>query len=144
MDSPRLIEGGAAVDERGRVAFVNGFDFEGVKRCYLVSNHTRGFIRAWQGHRKEAKYIMAVQGAARVCAVAVDDWQQPSKSARIHDYTLSAEKPAVLFVPAGYANGWMSLTEDARVMFFSTATLDESKGDDFRFDSRYWDPWESR
>jgi dTDP-4-dehydrorhamnose 3,5-epimerase len=35
----------------------------------------------------------------------------------------------------------MSLTEDAKLMFFSTSTLEESMGDDIRFDSRYWDIW---
>jgi len=26
-------------------------------------------------------------------------------------------------------------------MFFSTSSLQESQGDDFRFDARYWDIW---
>jgi hypothetical protein len=26
-------------------------------------------------------------------------------------------------------------------MFFSTSTLEESAGDDVRFDARYWDVW---
>jgi hypothetical protein len=26
-------------------------------------------------------------------------------------------------------------------MFFSTASLADSKDDDVRFDARYWDPW---
>jgi dTDP-4-dehydrorhamnose 3,5-epimerase len=36
----------------------------------------------------------------------------------------------------------MSLTEDCKVMFFSTATVEESKKDDVRFDARYWDVWQ--
>jgi len=43
--------------------------------------------------------------------------------------------------PAGYANGFMSLTGDARLIFFSDVTLAESKGDDYRYDARYWDIW---
>jgi len=27
-------------------------------------------------------------------------------------------------------------------MFFSTSTIDESRGDDIRYDARYWNPWE--
>ena len=56
-------------------------------------------------------------------------------------FTLSDRSPAVLRVPAGYVNGFMTLTEGAKAMFFSTSTLEESLGDDFRFPARYWDPW---
>jgi hypothetical protein len=36
----------------------------------------------------------------------------------------------------------MSLEEDTRIMVFSTSSLEESKGDDFRYHGRYWNPWE--
>jgi dTDP-4-dehydrorhamnose 3,5-epimerase len=36
----------------------------------------------------------------------------------------------------------MSLTDDTKIMFFSTSSLEESLNDDFRFDSRFWNPWE--
>ena len=55
---------------------------------------------------------------------------------------LSAHKPSVLYIPAGYANGFMSLTSDLKLMFFSTSTLEQSQGDDFRYDARYWDIWQ--
>ena len=139
---PRLIEGALAVDDRGSVSFVNDFDFAGVKRCYLVTNHRAGFVRAWHGHRREAKYVMLVRGAAIVAAVKIDDWDSPSRDLPIHRHVLSAQKPAVLYLPAGYANGFMSLTDDATLMFFSTSTVEESRGDDIRFDARYWYPWE--
>jgi dTDP-4-dehydrorhamnose 3,5-epimerase len=35
----------------------------------------------------------------------------------------------------------MSLTGDAKLMFFSTSTVEESREDDVRFDARYWDAW---
>lgn len=140
-EEPRMIDGGLAVDDRGHLSFVNDFGFERVKRFYMVENHTAGFVRAWHAHKKEAKYVLVVQGAAILGAVAVDDWDSPSKSAETHRYVMSARKPSVLYIPAGYANGFMSLTKDAQIMFFSTSTLEESKGDDFRYDSRHWDIW---
>lgn len=140
-EEPRLIYGAMAVDDRGVVAFVNDFDFPGVKRYYLLSNHRPGFVRAWHGHRYEAKFVTVVQGAALVCLVKIDDWVNPSKDLTVHRYAMSAGKPAVLYAPPGYANGIMSLTDDAKIMCFSTATVDESRVDDIRFDSRYWDPW---
>lgn len=138
---PRLIKGGVAVDDRGQLSFINDFDFEGVKRFYTVENHRSGFIRAWHAHKKEAKYVMVVRGAALVGAVEIDDWDNPSKQAQVHRHVLSAAAPAVLYIPAGYANGFMSLTDDTKIMFFSTSTLAESAGDDFRYDARHWDPW---
>jgi dTDP-4-dehydrorhamnose 3,5-epimerase-like enzyme len=134
-------DGGLAVDDRGSVAFVNGFAFEGVKRFYVVANHGAGFVRAWHGHRREAKYVTVVQGAAIVAAVRIDNWDDPSPSLIPSRYVLSAGRPSVLFIPAGYANGFMSLTPDAKLMFFSTSTVEESRNDDVRFDARRWDAW---
>ncbi len=141
LEKPRLIEGGLAVDDRGELSFVNDFGFAGVRRFYMVSNHTAGFVRAWHAHRREAKYVFVSRGAAIVGAVAIDDWDKPSKSAEVHRYVLSAKKPCVLYIPAGYANGFKSLTEGTNILFFSTATMEETKGDDVRYDARYWDIW---
>lgn len=140
--TPYIIEGGSVVDDRGEVGFVNGFHFEGVRRLYIASNHRAGFVRAWHAHRREAKYVIAVQGAAIVAAVAIDNWEQPSKNAHVHRYVISAQKLAVLYIPQGYANGFMSLTADTKLMFFSTLTLEDSQGDDVRYDARYWDAWQ--
>ncbi len=46
---------------------------------------------------------------------------------------LSSEKPGILYVPPGYVNGFRFLTHDTSVIFYSTATLEESSSDDFRF-----------
>lgn len=140
--TPRLLDGGLGVDDRGEVAFVNDFHLEGVKRFYLVSNYRSGLVRAWHAHRHEAKYVTVVQGAAVVAAVIIDNWEQPSKETHIHRFILSANKPSVLFIPSGYANGFMTLTTDAKLMFFSTSTLEESRGDDIRYEARYWDAWQ--
>ncbi len=140
-NEPKLIKGGIAVDDRGSVSFVNDFDFAGVKRSYMIKNHQQGFIRAWHGHRREAKYFTVVKGSSLLCGVEIDDWNAPSKNLKIHRFVLSETTPSVLFLPAGYANGAMSLTDDAQIMVFSTSTLQESLNDDIRFESRYWNPW---
>jgi len=138
---PRLLEGALVVDDRGSVGFINDFDFGGVKRFYTVSNHAAGFVRAWHAHRREAKYVTVLRGAAVIGAVKIDDWENPSREAYVHRFVLSALKPTVVFIPAGYANGFMSLTEDTLLAFFSTATVEESREDDIRYDARYWDIW---
>ena len=142
MAEPRLIEGDLAVDDRGSLGFVNGFTFEGVRRFYVVHNHRAGFVRAWHGHRHETKYVTALVGCAIVAAVEIDDWASPSKTLPVHRYVLSADKPAVLHIPPGFANGFMTLTADAKLVFFSTASVAESRQDDIRFDAFFWNPWQ--
>lgn len=138
---PVLIKGGIAVDDRGSVSFNNDFTFDGVKRYYMIRNHQQGFIRAWHGHRFEGKYFTVVKGAALVCGVKIDDWDAPSKELKVHRFVLSDITPSILYLPGGYANGEMSLTEDAQIMVFSTSTLQESLGDDIRWEKNYWNPW---
>jgi len=142
MAIPKLIEGALAVDDRGELGFVNDFDFDGVKRFYSVSNHRSGFIRAWHAHKREAKYVTVVRGTALIGAVKVDNWDNPSKDSKVWRYTLSENKPSVLYIPIGYANGFMSLTKKTKLMFFSTSTLEDSRGDDLRYDAYYWNAWD--
>jgi dTDP-4-dehydrorhamnose 3,5-epimerase-like enzyme len=139
---PKLIKGGIAIDDRGAVSFVNDFNFQGVKRFYTIENHKQGFIRAWHGHKKEGKYFLVVKGSAIICGVEIDDWENPSKNLKIFRYVLSEVSPSVLYMPAGYANGSMTLSKDSKIMVFSDSTLEESLHDDIRFDSRHWNPWE--
>ncbi len=138
---PNLIPGGLAVDDRGQVTFINDFTFDGIKRFYMVSNHNAGFVRAWHAHKKEAKYVLVVRGAAVVGAVEIDDWKNPSNKTEVKRFVLSEKTPKILYIPEGYANGFKTMTSNTQVMFFSTSTLEESKDDDYRFDSRYWDIW---
>jgi dTDP-4-dehydrorhamnose 3,5-epimerase-like enzyme len=140
-DEIHIINGGLAVDDRGEIVFVNDFHFESVKRFYMVSNHKQGFVRAWHAHKHEAKYVFVVTGAALVGAVKIDDWEKPSVDLPVGRYVLSSKKPQILYIPPGHANGFMSLTSDLKLIFYSTATLEESADDDIRFDAKYWDIW---
>lgn len=140
-DEPQLVRGKCAVDDRGTISFVNDFTFASVKRFYTVTNYRKGFVRAWHGHKHESKCCTAVCGSLLVCCILVDNWEHPSPNLSINRYVLSERTPDVLCIPAGYVNGFMSLTDDAKIMFFSTATLEESHGDDIRFPARQWDPW---
>jgi dTDP-4-dehydrorhamnose 3,5-epimerase-like enzyme len=140
MSDARLIPGGLAVDDRGSLSFVNDFDFAGVRRFYVVANHSVGFIRAWHGHRREAKYITMLQGAAIVAVVKIADWENPPSDSPVQRFVLSAAQPAVLYIPAGHANGFKTLTADTKVVVFSTATLEESRGDDIRYPADHFGP----
>ena len=135
-----LIKGGLAVDDRGCLRFVNDFGFEGVKRFYQVENHRRGYIRAWHGHKKEGKYVWVTSGSAMVGAVPLDS--EPGDICALKKFVLSDKSPAILWIPPGYYNGFMSLEENTKIIFFSTSTLDESKGDDIRQPYDMWNIWQ--
>ena len=128
------IKGAVFADDRGFVRFVNEFDFTNVKRFYQVENHSKGFIRAWHAHEEEAKYVYVAKGSALVGAVDL-------KTETVTKTTLSSQAPSVLYIPAGFANGFKTLEDNTILMFFSTSTLEESKGDDIRFAHDKWNIW---
>ncbi len=141
-NEPQLLKGGLAVDDRGQLSFVNDFSFDGVKRFYMAENFSDSTIRAFHGHKKEAKYVSVISGSALVAAVLMDDTENPNKNNEVKRFTLSARSPSVLHIPAGYANGWKALEPGTKIVFFSTTTMEEAKDDDFRFPADYWgDIW---
>lgn len=138
MEDIRVIEAGLAVDDRGTLTFANGFSFEKVKRFYMVENFSTDVIRAWHGHMKEGKYVFVVAGAAIVAGVPLSATDEPDPKAPVKRLVLSATKPSIVFIPPGYANGFRPLVAGTKIQFFSTSTLEESKGDDYRFPVDYW------
>ena len=71
----------------------------------------------------------------------ITNWKKPLKKVEVERYVLSAENPRILYIPPGYANGFMSLTDNTQLIFYSTSGIEDSKKDDIRYDSRYWDIW---
>lgn len=142
MKTPVITKGGSAVDDRGALKFINDFTLSGYRRFYVVENHSKGFVRAWHGHKKEAKAVVCIQGAAVVATVKPDDWSNPSEDLDVTRFVLSGSTPSVLRIPPGYANGFMTLTDDAMLLIFSSSTLEESLQDDFRYPARFWNPWD--
>lgn len=133
-----IIHGDLSVDDRGTVSFVNSFDFRDVKRFYMIENHEKGFIRAWHGHEKETKYVYVTRGS-----IIVALWPMHDPTKQPYRVVLSAKRPQVFCIPAGNYNGFKTLTEGAQVIFYSTATLEESKLDDFRKSAQFMNTiWE--
>ena len=132
LEKPEIIKGGVAVDDRGSLRFVNDFSFESVKRFYMVENHESGFIRAWHGHAHEAKFVYVVSGSALVVAVPLQLAKVDISIDQCFRTVLSDASPSILKIPGGYYNGFKTLTPGCKVMFFSDATLDQSKSDDLR------------
>jgi len=135
---PHLIEGNLFVDDRGFLSFVNDFNFKDIKRFYMVENHEAGFVRAWHGHNFEEKYIFTAQGSALLGAVPISKFEDVP----IYKFVLSSTKPQILYMPAGYYNGFKTIDSDTKIIFFSTSTVEESKKDDIRKPWNTWNIWE--
>jgi len=144
LKPPHLYKGEISVDDRGELGYINHLDLTKIKRFYTVKNHTIEVIRAWHGHLKEEKYIMPLSGAALVAFVAM----KPSRTADngyilyptspnkdYGTFALNSTVPQVLYIPAGFAHGIKFLTPDTRLMIWSTASIEESKNDDYRFNA---------
>ena len=140
MNELKVLKGGLAVDDRGSVGFVNDFDFKNVKRFYQVENHRRGFIRAWHGHQKESKYVYVTSGSALIGVVPLN--AKKGDLANVRKFVLSDKAPSVLYIPENNFNGFMSLEENTKIIFFSTTALEESLGDDIRKPYDEWDIWQ--
>lgn len=136
-----LIKGGTYVDVRGSLRYINDFKFTDVKRFYLISHNDISIVRAWQAHKTEHKYFYVVKGAFLLAAVAIDDWQSPSKTLSPSFYTLSDQESLMLSIPGGYANGLKALLPDSTIMVFSSHTVEESSLDRWSFDKDLWVDW---
>lgn len=127
MSKPTVINVPTYQDDRGQVYCVLDHMLDkDIKRTYFVENHSKGMIRAWHGHRKADTYMHVVEGAVKLAAMNMDDHQD------VFITTLTSKKPAFLYVPAGYYNGSMSLTDGTKILVFSTLTFNDVKKDDER------------
>jgi dTDP-4-dehydrorhamnose 3,5-epimerase len=92
---------------------------------------------------RENKFVFVAAGSAIVAAVALDDSAHPSTNVKPHRFVLSDRQPQILYIPAGYANGFRPLEPCTKIIFFSTATMEEAANDDYRFRADYWgaDVW---
>lgn len=138
-----IIQGGIHQDERGKIVFANDFDLVDVRRLYHITHHSTETVRAWQGHKVEAKWFHCTAGSFLVKLAKIDNWENPDPQLTIETHILSADNSQVLYIPSGYANGFKALKADSSLMVFSDKGLEESKNDDFRFDKNYFFNWDT-
>lgn len=135
---PKIIQGGNFSDHRGTISYVNDFSFAAVERFYIISNSDDNPIRAWQGHKLDAKNFYCLSGSFKIHFVKVDNWENPSKDLLIETVTVSASESKIVHIPAGYANAIQALEKDSKLISFSTLPLVNVSEDDVRYDSDYW------
>tara|TARA_X000000368_G_scaffold398258_1_gene368139 strand:+ start:1180 stop:1626 length:447 start_codon:yes stop_codon:yes gene_type:complete len=137
---PILFENKSHSDHRGIVSFTNELVLTQVVRTYKVINSQIKTVRAWHGHKIEEKWVSVEEGEFLVCAVKIDNFEEPKKDKEIIKFTLTPDK-GILYIPKNYANGAMNFTSNNAVRYYSSLPLEQSIKDDYRFDSKFWDPW---
>lgn len=142
MDTnPYIIEGGFFSDDRGRLSFVNDFNFADVKRFYMIDHPETDTVRAWQGHVVEKKYFYVVKGSFCIAWVKIDNWDNPSSELRAEYEILNENQSRILCVPCGYANGLKAIERASKLIVFSSLSLEESLKEKTRYDSSLWFDW---
>lgn len=138
---PQFIEGGMFSDERGTLSYVNDFNMQEIKRFYLIRHTDVSIVRAWQGHQAEQKWFYVTNGKFKIIVVKPDNWEKPSMALSLDEFILSADQPGVLHIPGGYANGFKALVPDSQMIVFSDFTVEQSKNDNYRFETGLWGTW---
>ncbi|MBE8727769.1 WxcM-like domain-containing protein [Flavobacterium hungaricum] len=136
--NPKVIQGGSFSDHRGSISYVNDFTFENIERFYIISNSDENPIRAWQGHKLDAKNFYCLTGSFKIYFVKIDDWLNPSKDLPIETILVSESDSKIVHIPAGYANAIESLESNSKLISFSTLPLTKVSEDDVRYESNYW------
>lgn len=135
---PKIIQGGNFSDYRGTISFVNDFSFKDIERFYIISNSDENPIRAWQGHKLDAKNFYCLNGSFKIHFVKIDNWENPSKDLVIETIFVSDSESKIVHIPAGYANAIESLQTNSKLISFSTLPLENVSDDDVRYNSDYW------
>jgi dTDP-4-dehydrorhamnose 3,5-epimerase-like enzyme len=137
MNKPTFFSGAEHCDSRGRVAFNNSLILTGVKRAYCIENASAQVVRAWQGHKIERRWFLAVRGSFTIKAIKIDNWEKPSKDLVPFEFILDAQSLESLALPAGYISSIQQLKNHSKLMVFADYELGEIQ-DEYRFDANYF------
>ena len=141
ITEPVLLEMGRSDDHRGSLEYYNSIDLDKFRRLYIVQNPTEGTVRAWHGHKIEGKLFKVLSGEFVLCAVHIDDWENPSSENYVEKFIIN-QNSGVVYIPPGYANGLINTQSNSKIMTLSTLKYNDAVNDDFRFNATHWDPWE--
>lgn len=97
--NPGFFTGSCFNDNRGSLLYNNIVDFESIKRCYIIENNINNPIRAWQGHKIEQRWFVAILGNFKITLIKIDNWNTPSKLLQKNDYTLTSNSMDILQIP---------------------------------------------
>lgn len=122
---PVLVHCEAHADERGILWPIELP--EAAVRIYLSRNWMVDRVRAWHGHPIEWRIVKCIIGSAKVCALNLENRDD------VREFLLTDQKADILFIPAGWANGWKSLTMNCEMLYVAPTHYKDR--DDIRLDS---------
>jgi hypothetical protein len=134
---PDLISGVCYIDNRGSVIYNNYFDFSICKRCYIIENSTENSTRAWQGHKVEQRWFIAIVGILKITLIKIDNWDFPTKSLSKLEFLLNSDTMNILHVPSGFISSIESLETGSKLFVMSDYGFKEIE-DDYRFPFDYF------
>ena len=134
---PTLISGNCHKDERGQLFYNNDFDLTNIKRVYVIENYSLNFERAWQGHKVEQRWFIAIQGRFKIQLISLDNWEKPSNVLPKIDFVLESALFDVLHIPPGYVSSIQALEEKSKLVVMSDYKLGEIN-DEFRYPRNYF------
>lgn len=136
-----VIEARCVSDQRG--SFVRAWDASDFReagldglldQCNVSRNHRRGTLRGlhWQeAPREESKFVRCVRG--RVFDVAVHVRPGPTYL-QWWGLELDARSDRGLYIPAGYAHGFLTLEDDTDVEYLMTGNYSPEHARGLRYD----------
>ena len=138
-----IIQGEIFQDYRGKIASLNNFCFDGVKRSYFITHPDISVIRGWHGHKLERKWFYCLKGKFTLALVQIDNWEKPSPALNPEIFHLNDSESKIICVPAGYANCIKAETPDSVLMVLSDKTMAEATAlnDSYRFAADYFFKW---
>lgn len=131
------IIGNAFVDERGTLLYNNGLDLSEIKRMYVIENRDLDTVRAWQGHRVEKRWFIAVKGKFLIKLVKIDDFECPSDSLDVESVELDSITLQAIVIEAGYASSIQALEVESKLLVFSNYKMGELD-DNYRYNATRW------
>ncbi|TCL36124.1 dTDP-4-dehydrorhamnose 3,5-epimerase [Anaerospora hongkongensis] len=106
-----------------------------IAQINLSTNRNKGTLRglhSQSGNASEDKLVTCVQGA--IFDVCVDVRKESPTYGEWVGETLSAENGVGLYIPKGCAHGYVSLTDDTQVLYFTTQFYQPNTEEGYRFD----------
>ena len=89
-------------------------------------------------HKLDAKKFYCTNLIFKIFYIKIDNWENPSPHLTIETCILTALDSKIIEIPAGYANGILSLEAGSKLLSFATLPLENASEDDVRFDMNYW------
>ncbi len=133
-----VIQGGSHTDARGTLQFMNDLDMSLIKRFYVISHPDINVVRGWRGHRVEQRWFYVTDGEFAIQVVKIDNWSEPSKTASVETFILSANANQMLHVPSGYATLLKASVEYSKVVVFADYGIENARLDDHLWPSDYF------